>query len=89
MMYTLYLFDFDLTLADTSKAILACYRSVLRDYGYEGICDEDIVRTIGTSLEKSFGLLTGVTDGALLRQYRREYSLVADEVMTRDTVIFP
>ena len=44
--YTTYLFDFDYTLADSSKGIVLCFRHVLNLHGYTGITDEEIKRTI-------------------------------------------
>lgn len=52
--YTTYLFDFDYTLADSSKGIVLCFRHVLNLHGYTGITDEEIKRTIGKTLEESF-----------------------------------
>lgn len=56
--YTTYLFDFDYTLADSSKGIVLCFRHVLNLHGYTGITDEEIKRTIGKTLEESFSILT-------------------------------
>ena len=51
MKYTVYLFDFDYTLADSSRGIVTCFRSVLERHGYTGITDDMIKRTIGKTLE--------------------------------------
>ena len=58
MKYTVYLFDFDYTLADSSRGIVTCFRSVLERHGYTGITDDMIKRTIGKTLEESFSILT-------------------------------
>ena len=34
MNYTTYLFDFDYTLADSSRGIVTCFRNVLNRHGY-------------------------------------------------------
>jgi hypothetical protein len=47
MGYTTYLFDFDYTLADSSRGIVTCFRNVLNKHGYTNVTDEDIKRTIG------------------------------------------
>lgn len=44
MKYTVYLFDFDYTLADSSRGIVTCFRSVLERHGYTGITDDMIKR---------------------------------------------
>ena len=54
MKYTTYLFDFDYTLADSSRGIVICFRNVLERHGHTGISDEAIKRTIGKTLEDSF-----------------------------------
>ena len=36
MNYSAYLFDFDYTLADSSKGIVKCYRIVLEQHGFRG-----------------------------------------------------
>ena len=35
MNYTTYLFDFDYTLADSSRGIVTCFRNVLTRHGYK------------------------------------------------------
>lgn len=54
MNYTTYLFDFDYTLADSSRGIVTCFRNVLNRHGYTHPTDNDIKRTIGKTLEESF-----------------------------------
>ena len=46
MNYTTYLFDFDYTLADSSRGIVTCFRNVLTRHGYTEVTDDDIKRTI-------------------------------------------
>lgn len=87
--YKAYLFDFDYTLADSSRGILKCFRNVLERHGYKGIEDFTIKRTIGKTLEDSFSILTGVTDASVLETYRKEYVKEADQYMTVNTFLFP
>ena len=42
MNYTTYLFDFDYTLADSSRGIVTCFRNVLTRHGYTEVTDDDI-----------------------------------------------
>lgn len=88
MDYTTYLFDFDYTLADSSRGIVTCFRLVLTRHGYTEVTDEAIKRTIGKTLEDSFSILTGVTDTARLAAFREEYRREADTHMTINTVLF-
>ena len=70
---TTYLFDFDYTLADSSRGIVICFRNVLERHGHTGISDEAIKRTIGKTLEDSFSLLSGITAPETLAEYKKEY----------------
>ena len=80
--YKAYLFDFDYTLADSSKGIVKCFRIVLDNHDYQGISEMQIKRTIGLTLEESFALLTGVSDPTVLAAYKAEYVKAADVHMT-------
>jgi len=89
MKYTVYLFDFDYTLADSSRGIVTCFRSVLERHGYTGVTDDTIKRTIGKTLEESFSILTGITDASQLEAFRQEYAKEADVYMNANTILFP
>ena len=78
MNYKTYLFDFDYTLADSSRGIVKCFRIVLTRHQYLTVTDEAIKRTIGKTLEESFSILTGITDPEQLESFRQEYRLEAD-----------
>lgn len=86
--YSAYLFDFDYTLADSSKGILTCFRNVLTRNGFINVSDEDIKRTIGKTLQDSFSILTGVSDKDQLEIFRKEYVKEADTYMTANTILF-
>lgn len=87
--YHTYLFDFDYTLADSSKGIVICFRNVLERHRHTGISDEQIKRTIGKTLVDSFSILTDIGDEAILEEYRKEYVKEADRFMTANTRLFP
>lgn len=86
--YKFCVFDFDLTLADSSKAILTCYKHTLNSFGYEIPDDKTIFNTIGKTISDSLVILTGETDREKIDQMRRVYVGKADEVMARDTVFY-
>lgn len=88
MNYTTYLFDFDYTLADSSRGIVTCFHNVLTRHGYTEVTDDDIKRTIGKTLEDSFSILTGVTDAGQLAGFKAEYRKETDTHMTVNTVLF-
>lgn len=87
--YKAYLFDFDYTLADSSRGIVMCFRNVLAMHKHDGISDEAIKRTIGKTLEESFTILTGINDKETLAGYRKDYVAQADRLMTANTELFP
>lgn len=87
--YNTYIFDFDYTLADSSKGIIMCFHYVLENHGYHDISDHQIKLTIGKTLEESFSILTGITDKETLTSYAKEYVKKADDWMTANTVLFP
>lgn len=89
MNYKTYLFDFDYTLADSSRGIVKCFRIVLTRHQYLTVTDEAIKRTIGKTLEESFSILTGLTDPAQLAAFRQEYRQEADIHMNVNTCLFP
>ena len=89
MHYTTYLFDFDYTLADSSRGIVLCFRHVLERNGYADVTDDAIRRTIGKTLEESFSILTGETDPARLADFKQQYRKEADVHMTPNTRLFP
>lgn len=89
MEYNTYLFDFDLTLADSSKGIVKCYRNVLNRHNYLSLTDEEIKRTIGKTLEESFAILTGISELERLIALRKEYVKEADKYMTANTFLYP
>lgn len=89
MNYNTYLFDFDYTLADSSRGIVTCFRIVLNRHQYTNVTDEEIKRTIGKTLEESFSILTGVTDMEQLLAFKKEYGKEADVHMNVNTILFP
>jgi len=87
--YNVYLFDFDYTLADSSKGIVMCFRHVLKLHGYMEISDMEIKYTIGRTLEDAFSVLTGISDRETLLSYKKEYVEKANDYMTQNTTLYP
>ncbi|MDR2919594.1 MAG: HAD-IA family hydrolase [Tannerella sp.] len=89
MDYSAVLFDFDYTLADSSRGIVMCFQNVLQRHEYHDVEDEDIKRTIGKPLEDSFSILTGIENMDRLIMMRKEYVKEADVYMNGNTFLFP
>ncbi|WP_029905893.1 HAD family hydrolase [Prevotella sp. 10(H)] len=86
--YSAFIFDFDYTLADSSKGIVYCFRKILNRHSYINISDDSIKRTIGMTLEDSFSQLTGLTDADILTTLKYEYVEEAYKVMNANTVFY-
>lgn len=88
MKYKACVFDFDLTLADSSKGILKCFKMTLEKFGYPIPEDKAIYNTIGMTLEDAFDVLTGVENNPQRLDMRKVYVGFADECMVQNTVFF-
>lgn len=79
------IFDFDLTLVDSTNAVSACIVHALDALGLAIPSTEAIHRTLGLSLEATLESLTGETDPAVQREYKRLFVEHADIVMVAQT----
>lgn len=82
------IFDFDLTLADSTKGIIECVNFALEKLNLPRADDERIKRTIGMSLEHTFLSLTGQTNNRNVRLFRSNFVERADQVMADLTSMF-
>jgi phosphoglycolate phosphatase len=85
MRFRAVLFDFDLTLADSTKAVVACFTYSLETLGLPKPTPEDVRGTIGLGLGEALTLLTGVQDQATERQFRKLFVEHADRIMVDQT----
>lgn len=81
-------FDFDMTMADSAGAILACFQYTLKKHGFALPADSAIYHTIGHPLPESLVMLTGAAEDAVTAM-RRTYFEIADQIMAKRTVMFP
>ena len=87
--YHAVLFDFDYTLGDTERGIVASTRYALEQMGLPQPPEEAIRRTIGLTLERSFTALTGSSDPAGQAEFSRLFNEKAEEVMVDSAVFYP
>lgn len=87
--YKAVIFDFDLTLADSSQGILICFQHTLREFGYPVPDDKSICSTIGIPLVDGFDVLTGEFPNPHREEMRRVYARKGDEVMAKLTFFYP
>lgn len=86
--YKAYVFDFDLTLADSRSGIITCFRHTLEVFGYPQPTDEAIVATIGIPLTDGFDVLTGIKMNPQREDMRKVYAKKGDEVMAANTFFY-
>lgn len=79
------IFDFDLTLADSSRAVGDCIAFALETLGFPPAPPEAVRRTIGRSLEATLEALTGNRESSVQRRFRSLFVQRADEVMVDGT----
>lgn len=82
------IFDFDYTLADSSKGIIECINYALRELGLTSVTTEVACETIGLSLSDTFFKLTGINNTELKESFIRFFVNRADEIMVEMSYIF-
>jgi phosphoglycolate phosphatase len=82
------IFDFDYTLADSSRGVIDCIDFALRTMGFPAVTDEAACRTIGLSLPDTFIALVGEPHTARSEEFARLFIQQAGKVMTNKTVLF-
>ena len=83
------LFDFDYTLGDTERGIVASTRYAFEQMELTQPPEEEIRRTIGMTLERSFTSLTGREDPQGQGEFSRLFNEKAEEVMVDSAVLYP
>ena len=81
------IFDFDYTLADSSRGIIASVNYALNELGLKLADDEAIRRTIGLSLPETLVKLAGKLHGARSDEFSSLFIERADQVMVGLTVL--
>ena len=82
------IFDFDYTLADSSKGVVECINYALTNLGLPAASPEAIYTTIGLSLADTLARLTGQRLATQSREFAGLFTRHADEVMTASTVLY-
>jgi phosphoglycolate phosphatase len=86
--YKLMLFDFDYTLADSSKGAISCINYALEKMGLAKVSDEEACRTIGLSLSNTFLKLCNENGVDKVKEFSKLFIKHADEVMADCTEIY-
>ena len=82
------IFDFDYTLADSSRGVVDCIDYALRAMGLEAVSPEQARRTIGLSLPETLAQLAGEGSRGRGEEFARRFVERAEQVMVAGTVLF-
>ncbi|MBN2238960.1 MAG: HAD-IA family hydrolase [Dehalococcoidales bacterium] len=82
------LFDFDYTLADSSRGAIECAAYALENLGFSVPSDEEIRKTIGMSLAATFDTLAGEMPSPPHEEFTRLFVEQADRIMLDRIVLF-
>ncbi len=82
-------FDFDYTLADSSRGVRRCVDYALGQMGLPTRRPDDIDRTIGLPLAEAFRRLAPAADPVLAARFEDLFLRHAAEVMVELTVVYP
>ena len=83
------MFDFDFTLADSSRGVVVCMNHALSRLGIPAAPADAIRRTIGLDLTTALGVLAGEEWKARGGEFFEHFAGKADEVMVPSTVFLP
>jgi phosphoglycolate phosphatase len=80
MEFKLILFDFDYTLADSSKGAIRCINYALEKMGLDKVSDELACKAIGLSLNNTFLELCDENEINKINEFSRLFIKHADEI---------
>lgn len=87
-MKTTFIFDFDYTLADSSRGVYECVNYALRAMGEASCGWEECCSKIGLPLNEIYNSLTGKLDAEREAEFYRLFVRRADRVMAANTELF-
>ena len=82
------IFDFDYTLGDSTGGIVKSAIYALEKLGEEKKTENEIIKTIGLSLEETYRVLSGKQDEDKEKLFRKYFIEKADEVMVLSTELY-
>lgn len=82
------IFDFDFTLADSSKGVVKCVNNALKKLGFAEFPEKEITKTIGLTLEHTFTKLLGEQHIDKIEKFKYFFIKKADEIMADLTKLF-
>jgi phosphoglycolate phosphatase len=88
MSYQAVIFDFDYTLADSSKGVIECVNHSLMQMKLPAAPGDDIRKTIGLSIRETYRVLTDRASPVEANQFAELFASRADQVMLEGTFLF-
>lgn len=88
-LYAAIIFDFDMTLGDTSKVIVDLLNECAHYFGYEGKSYEEALPVVGNTHEIMMAHMTGEKDPQRIMEMRTYYRQLCKDKMTERTELFP
>lgn len=86
--YKAVIFDFDYTLADSSKGVYESVLYALNKMGYSCPEYDKVCKTIGLHLSQTFAVLTDNENDDDAVEFRGYFKEIADQVMAEKTIVF-
>jgi phosphoglycolate phosphatase len=83
------IFDFDFTLADSSRGVFECINSGLKSIGLKPVTYDEVCKTIGLSLPETLVALKGEEARELSQRFHMHFLRKADKVMVDLTKVYP
>lgn len=87
--YSLYLFDFDLTLVETRAVIVKCFHKTMQALSLPDRNDRDLAHLIGLPMKQAVAIAIGTNDQELIDKFCKAYTISADRYMTAGTRFYP
>jgi phosphoglycolate phosphatase len=88
MKYRAVLFDFDYTLADSSRGIEDCINHAMAQMGLPAVTPRSASETVGLSLAETFCRLNGPASPEQCAEFSRHFIVRADQVMVDATALY-
>jgi phosphoglycolate phosphatase len=88
MSYRAVLFDFDYTLADSSRGIEDCINHAMAQMGMPAVSARSASETVGLSLAETFCRLSGPATPEQCAEFSRHFIARADQVMVDSTALY-
>jgi len=88
-LYKAVIFDFDMTIADSSQVIVSLLNDAAEHFGYPRKRYEEVLPCVGNTHEIMLSYVTGEKDPQKLLLMREHYRAISREEMPKRTTFFP